>query len=749
MELFESVFSPIEFGDFQELPLYQALYVSEELAFQELEQLTAPLSPRDSARCLRKALQDGSVELFRRILEHSAPGECAEMIQLPRPKAPGWGIRVRASLLSLAAMLDRPQQAARLLEHGYDVNGRGLAIANYLRSEGKFWSADAPEYVRFGGSGGCQLDITRPRMPDLEIPCVTPLAVALLCGSLETAALLLSRKEVWKGESSAVCRAAAMILDEATDPLWEEAEKQNQKEILRKIFFPAYDELPAKNDFLHNVYLQPAAFVDFCSTAILQHQLESGLCSPSDARQMLAFLRTDTWWYGGTFERTRAGKLLLLKKHFPQVCREGWAKAIFLQESVRRIREKIPHKTILTAWKQLSGKERDLTYMGNDIWMLSWRELQLLLQEAGENGNLVMDADALGCWFQSSQRCVGEVLKSVRIRRRDGEGISGLMQNLLLHGDLKLMKNAVKMGLLEQEDPKYLLEYLSKSYENRQDLRALVLTYAHGCTDSKAVLADWRDPTRWKNWGPWKELDEESAAPVVQELLYTEQTEDECQKTLFSLYFYMTRNVFSPDVSLEHPVYPWMVVDSLTALGCCAESGQALRLMMKYWPMGTNSHVRANWSDRFYFRGTPLTLAAALGREEQVRLLLDAGLHPDELGRGDCSRFFMKYPDYTEYSFSVTPFLAAILFGQEKIAGLLLERGATCDFSRPEYRNVLLYGSAESLALAEKLIDVGFEKIPQEELSAIRVMTAEHGERTCFWQGLRQKPLFQDLLGFD
>ena len=94
MEFFESVFSAGEFGNFQELPLYQALFVSEEQAFYELEQLTEPLSPRDSARCLRKALQDGSVELFRRLLEHCAPGECVERVNEKGKEMRRWITRV-------------------------------------------------------------------------------------------------------------------------------------------------------------------------------------------------------------------------------------------------------------------------------------------------------------------------------------------------------------------------------------------------------------------------------------------------------------------------------------------------------------------------------------------------------------------------------------------------------------------------------------------------------------------------------
>ena len=81
--------------------------------------------------------------------------------------------------------------------------------------------------------------------------------------------------------------------------------------------------------------------------------------------------------------------------------------------------------------------------------------------------------------------------------------------------------------------------------------------------------------------------------------------------------------------------------------------------------------------------------------------------------------------------------LAAILFGQEETAKLLLERGAYCDFRCLEHRAVLMKGSTESLQLAEKLSDVGFETIPKQELEALRIMTSGQGERALFWNSLR------------
>ena len=154
--------------------------------------------------------------------------------------------------------------------------------------------------------------------------------------------------------------------------------------------------------------------------------------------------------------------------------------------------------------------------------------------------------------------------------------------------------------------------------------------------------------------------------------------------------------------------------------------------------------VRANWGDWLYFQGTHLCLSAALGRTGQVRLLLEAGMHPDEIGRGDISRFFARQKNFKEDFVAVTPLLAAILFAQEETARLLLEYGAVCDFSRPDCRRILWRGSAATLALAERLPGVGFGQIPAEELEALRINVAEGGTQACLWRWLEGEKSLSD-----
>jgi len=737
MNPFDDLFGEETSGAPEE-PVFQALFVSEADAMSALQTLEEPLPPQETGSCLQKTLLDDSPELFRQVLAHSAQGETVSSASLP-PRQAGWGIHGCGSMLLLAAMLDRPKQAAMLLEHGYDCNSAGLASAAALQRDGRCWGEGPVPYSRYSGSAGSWLYVLRPEQSILGISCITPLAAALLCGSPETAGVLLRSRGVWKGESTAVCRAAVMVLDGITCEALSEKQRANQLEILRQIFCPDEDPLPDRETFLRSVYLQPSCFVDFCRTDTLRCQLESGLCTEQDAREMLELLDSNLWRMGD-HDRKRAGKLLLIKRHFPRLCREDWAKGIFLRDCVHRARWNLPYQTILTAWKQLSGKERDLTWIGGDLWNLGWTKLSRFLQEAGEGGTLVMDADAMNHWHSASGRCMGEVLKRVRFRQRDGEGVSGLMQHLLSINDLRILRQAGKQGLLERENPRELMEVLVELNSGNQDLRAAVLTFARNQAHPGEAKADWRDPRRWSQWCSWELMSDEKAEELLHGLLYENLSRDACLRSMFRMHRHLDRGVFPPDIRLCHPVYPSLQADSLAAFACCAENPRMMELLMEQLPETLLGTVRASWGERFFFHGTPLALAAAMGRTEQVRLLLDSGLHPDEEGRGDLSRFLTGRSQFSKNGFPVTPVLAAILLGQEEAAKLLLERGAHCDFSRPEHRAVLLRGSAESLRLAEKLSGTGFENIPAEELEAIRIMTAPQGERTLFWNSLRQRP---------
>ena len=484
-------------------------------AMEFLDQMEEKLPSGELAQLASKVLQGGSARLLRRLIECGEAGKVEEYVRLTCENARLEGIGGSGSLLLLAAMLERPEHAQILLDKGYDCNGNGLDLSDYSGQQGRWCNYSAPAYSRFSGNVGASLTMSQGEYPTLSISCATPLAAALLCGSAKTAEVLLRSKGIWKGESTALCRAAVMVLEQrcrnikparndygmefakAGEPLPQNLESL-QKETLRLIFCPEQETLPDRETFLRTFYLQPASFVDFCKTETLRLQLESGFCSEEDARQMLEVIGERQHPFSDNMARSRASKLLLIKQYFPELCREGWVTGIFLREIIRRFVDEQPHKTIMDAWKQLCGTERDLTWGRNDFWCLPYRKMKPFLEEAGKGGRLVMDMDAVPTWKITSQQTMTTILKMVSFRRRAGEGIGGIVQQLLLGGNLRILQSEAAQSLLAAESPKALMEFLIDNGCIRQDVRSTVLTLAEGGENSRGETADWRDPKRWK-----------------------------------------------------------------------------------------------------------------------------------------------------------------------------------------------------------------------------------------------------------
>lgn len=705
-----------------------------------LGDLREPLSGRGTSLCLHRAL-DRSPELFRQVLEHCTPVEFADSFYWREDDAQweAWG---RGFILLIAAAMDRPLHARLLLEHGYDCNSAGIGFDD--------WSF---QWMRAGGQNTVQLYARRcaalgnqVRMADcarnrtLSISCATPLAAALLCGSLRTGEVLLECPGVWRAESSAVCRAAVMVLEGVGESQLSEERRTARLELMRQIFCPERESLPDRETFLRTYALQPASFVDFCTAQTLRLQLEGGLCGGEEARRMLELLGEECRMGEPVRDDARGGKLLLIRKFFPNLCREPWATGVFLGEILRRSRKEMPHRTLLRVWKQLCGRERDLTWAGSELWKLGREELRRFLEETGEGGTLLLDGDAVPSGYETD--CLAELISKVRFRRRDGENVSNLVRLLLETEDLRLLREAAGRGVLAGEDPAALMEYLIKTPRISSHVRAVAMVYGGRGSGAEALpLQNWREPRRWAYWKNCFPMEKEDECQAdLDAVLCKPLSPEECLWRMFRLQQYQNSGGLMR-FHVGGSRYPTLRTDSLCGVACCAENGQAMELMMEHLPGELLKVVEASWDMHLYFRGTPLALAAALGRTEQVRLLLESGLEPDEAGRGDTSRVFVVFVmrSFMEKGVPVTPLLAAILFGQEETARLLLDAGAVCDFSRPAHLRVLRQGSAASLDLAARLPGVGFEKIPEQEVEALRFAVSRGGAAATFWACVEEK----------
>ena len=145
------------------------------------------------------ALRTGSPELFRRLLAHVPRGEYADGLS---------EYELTGTMPTLAAALGKVEHLRLLLDWGCDVNGASLDAASAIAAD--CGSQHSDEYdVPMGLRGVPTTDCTG-LWENTVISGVTPLAAALLSGSVESVRLLLEREGVWLTETPGVSEALAL-----------------------------------------------------------------------------------------------------------------------------------------------------------------------------------------------------------------------------------------------------------------------------------------------------------------------------------------------------------------------------------------------------------------------------------------------------------------------------------------------------------------------------------------------------------
>ena len=683
-----------------------------------LERLDTPLSDSPTAWCLKETLHC-SPALFRRVLERCRPGEYAWRITCQDPVTEA-NISVNGTILTLAAALDLPEHVRILLDAGYDVNSAGL-------ESGKAFGASRHSLlfpVRYCGNGSSWICSQDHRWAGIF--GVTPLAAAIVCGSRRAAEVLLEHPDVWKRESSAVCRAAAMVLQ----PTRRQGQKtvhnsRDKQEVVRMVFCPEQEGGLDPAALLSGQDLQPYCFIDICTADDLRLQLEGGFCTEEDARLILKQLdREDDFFTKAPPVLHRGRKLALMKKHFPHVCREPWAAGVFLRDLLHRYTPEHTCPNLMRRWKELCNGEGDLTWGWGRLSGMQQKTLRQFLLEAGKDMELVIDADAIRLQFKAEITLFTELIRHVRLRFNHGlEGISGLTASLLSWGDLRAVQ-AARQGILAQESASELLSSL-RYMEQGAALRPLVLAYGgKGSQEPEDAYPRWAQRERYQRWSREWNVDEKTFLRWMEELFSEDLSEREClRRLIMAKQKEQDIGVFgvgmvTGNVTVRHPRRGEVRFSKVLAGLCCGQATQPLTTLLRYMPEQLNDFVRVSF-DRGPLQvlwGTPLCIAAATGQTEKVKLLLDAGIHPDELGK-DVVSYCCYDEDVDEdpdNPLFLTPVLAAILFGEEETARLMLNAGAVCDFSRPRHREILTYGDTQTYELAKRLPGVGLEKMPPE-----------------------------------
>lgn len=707
-------------------------------AYALLRRRKKPLEGSWAGRCLAAALQC-TEKLFRAVLDNCEPGIYAGTLNW-RNSYSKQTVQATGTILLLAAALDKPKHAEILLrEYGYDCNSASLEDSQVLQEHSDF-RVSRPRNARKSGAEGSCIAFWRDgqetwsSLNAWRINCCTPLAAAVACGAMATTALLLKQSGIWKEESSAVCRASVMALDGN----WMQKDCAIQVFPLEGNAYLFQD----KKDVFENWNLQPGSFVDFCRVEDLRAQLKSGLCTREDIRDVLWVLSNDS------LERVRCpgSKLLALIKYDPELGRERETQDLILRSfSAAWVEDRKPDMRLLACWRKLTGPVADISGMRSQLLRIpakKLRELLLLLKEGKQE--LVVDADVLRIGYPYKFSGLSQLLRHVTVRPGEvREGISGFAACLLSSGNLKLARQAVQLGLLQREPKEEMLAYI-KERGNNPALKPLVLAMPRGEKREDKWAPNPQEGPRWYWSSAWSGMSEEQVVRWRGELWEKPVSKETCLRRLLqmrddanfneSLGWRLNFDDWDDRVVLEHSKLGEVTVDGVLGAAVVGNNPALLEALLDIHPEHLSKRVEVQFSGKWcrQMEATPLCLAAAMGRTEQMRVLLERGAVVNELESSCRSKMQLKRvgnEEAEEYSFFplsgyrqqvVTPLLAAILMGEEETARLLLEHGAECDISRSYAWSLLECSTPKALALAERLPGIGYERVSAERVEALR-----------------------------
>ena len=666
-------------------------------AYMILRKLDRPLEGDRAADCLiRSFFRTG--KLFRTVLAHLSPKVRTGSYSV-HSDANGSVLHVRGTLLVLAAAIGSGSHVEALLSRGFDVNASTPESIVFDGSDYVFESLPYGAKYRFCAAPGNAVTVTNCDERSTRIVGCTPLAAAIAAGNVLTYDVLLRSPGVWKTESTAVCRAAALHADGRSfnnDWVlpWDGSQATYCPEGIDPLCF-----VDVRDVLFPYVNMQAGSFADMCSPGLLQKQFQSGKCTDADARAVLEALdgaiqprrlpphfRPDS---PGSSSGRVAAKLLLTAKYFPAVCREPEACAVFLRAYIRSLLADQPQDALLQCWQKLSGKDRDISGAARLIFHLRGEALKNCLAALSAGGSLYASADTLHPCTLAELR---ETLRRVRVVPSPFRtGISDFAKGVLsLSPDVRVLRKLFQGGPLSAEPKDALLL--------AADIRSRPLILTSSFSEPEKTY----DPTRSIEYVRHDSRTPESArAALAERLLHGQMREAECLLYLNDPEIFdhcCTERVSSGFPELESGGFQQDVL--------CAENPAALRAWLRTHPdtagVAIHATLRGDGDMRSFF-GPSLAVAAAAGRTENVRTLLAVDPRPDV-----CCYATLSDSERGESSVPCTPFLLALWFGREETAHALLEAGAVCALDRePEYCFFLAL-PPEGRALAARLPGIGY-----------------------------------------
>ena len=660
---------PFAFGaprESDEIPLLSSLREKNyPRAYQQLKWLEKPLEGSLAGQCLTEALSC-TVNLFEAVLDACSPGEYACRVQWRNENICAF-VNLEGTILTLAAGMNRVEHMKRLLERGYSVNGDSIrAIEAMEKVFGLNLDPDGLPKGRLsiGGEEHNWYWSKNIPNPELVIPDCSPLAAAIACGSIEAARLLMSRPGIRLADSPSVCQAALAVSDESL----------TQCECVRECFGLTEGFHNVREELLEKWELAPEAYVETCTPREFGEELKRRRLSRERAGELARRLSAKDG-------RKALRKLKQLMRHYPEACAAREVRENVLQIFAASVTPRRPQEERLQVWKKLCGAERDISRLSLPPYreepFKNVKEMERLLVRMAEGGELRADAESpwlSGLDTATKLRCV---MKHVKITRNTTQGISNLAMKLISMKNTRLLREAEALGILDSEPRRELLAY---AIENGADsaFRASVLSLRHETAD-RTVNGN---PVRGRFWSSrWVKTAEEEKMAWLKECWEAPLDRAACRERVETLLYDDGFDVdlweFGIDPALKLADVGLEFWD-LQAAACCGHNPMLLEVMLDNG-LADRAH-RVQWTHGGNeLMGTPLCLAAAAGRLEQVKLLLDAGQAVNDTVRRR-SRFWLDAPDCWRGMTDciVTPLHMALRNGHQEVAEYLQARGGIC-----------------------------------------------------------------------
>ena len=653
-------------------------------AYALLKKLDEPLCAQHAGECLSAALHC-SPELFRAVLEHCAPGEHGATEQWKLGSATRY-VNVTGTILTLAAAMNKVAHMRILLRRGWDVNSDSPASAQALLCLG--WNGQpffAPDALPGGGVHQSRLTFGAAEYnsfqktiakPTSVIDCCTPLAAAILCGSEDAVRLLLRQKGVRKESSGAVCAAALAALRESPE----------QRACVRLAFrlkSDMYDVAGMRRELLTEHTPELSAIAEACNLREFTQRLKGKPCTREQLRAAADVLMHRNC-------KMREKKMLRMVTLYPELCEEQDMRDDLLNLSLYGWGGQSACDELLRCWKKACGEVRDISGMAQCRYDRTTRvgicrEMLAGLREGG-----VLCAAAESAWLEdwNDKPHLTALTEYIHFYRAAPKGISRLAMLILDHGDAKFLKEMLRRGVLDGESREEMIGYITGKTGNLM-LRATLLA---------APLPPQTSETREempKNGVFWsarlKHMDQEQLRAWVREAWEKPLDADACRERLDAIRL-IARHPFDAfgipggfgmvGQTLWQDRLDDIEFNSVAAAACCGRNPELLRVLLERSSFELQNRIFLSWQMQHTngliqlgenLNGNPLCAAAAAGRTEQVRLLLDAGYDPNEADMPSRS----TYNDGMGFGETrvVTPLYMALEKGHSETARLLRERG--------------------------------------------------------------------------